>query len=108
MRETGVSPFYVYDQFDVVHGGYVHMDLMVRQEVPAFLITSAQYFPFFEQLSNLMQGVGRVECVVFEPGAPGPSLRGMAWSICDFVRWNSRAARQERPFWGKKLWEQWR
>jgi D-arabinose 5-phosphate isomerase GutQ len=108
MRETGVSPFHAYDQFELVHGGYVQVHSLIARKTPIFMVASAWHLELFETIYAALRSVAdELELVAFQPGPPAPALQGLMWSICDYAEYGPDEVK-ELPVWGRSLWERWR
>jgi D-arabinose 5-phosphate isomerase GutQ len=108
MRETGVSPFHAYDQFELVHGGYVQVHALIERHASIFLVASSRYLEFFEMVYTSLRSVTHeVQLVAFGPDPLIPALQGLMWSICDYATYG-RSQPKQLPTWGRNLWERWR
>jgi D-arabinose 5-phosphate isomerase GutQ len=107
-RETGVFPFHICDQFDLVHGGYVHVQMLIERNVPIFLLSCDRDSKFFEAAREAIGSAeGDVRLIAFPPSGFVPDLQALVWSICDYAEHGATRPKQP-PLWGRSLWDAWR
>lgn len=112
LRELGILPVATFDKLDLVHGGYVHADTILRgHNSPLLLITSESDRLIFDDVFNSLGSSTKILRVEFEGSLGVAASCALGWSIGSFLKCQDQTSKLPDPTlpkWGRDLWEQWR